>query len=104
MVKTHKLRPGPGCVLVEELDIKEQNKIISGSSLEVSGANPHDQLKLSRVLAVGPPKLTDSGFEIESPAAEGDIIAYQSLSAHKLRVGGKQYLLVEFEHIKAKVE
>ena len=115
---TQSISPAPGLVLVEELQPEEQNELISGSSLEVTGGNPHDQLKLGRVLE-------DGDWPIESvkvladltinPRTEkykqdypiskkGDIIAFQSLSAHKLRVKGKQYLLVEFEHIKAIVE
>lgn len=118
MPKTHSVKPGVGEVLVEELTPEEQNSLSTGGSIEVSGGSVHDQLKLARVLEIGHPTLKITRILIDTEhtlaeraklqerfvgCAKGDIIAFQSLSAHKLRVDGKQYLLVDFEHVKAVV-
>lgn len=100
---TKSVKPGAGHMLVEELKPDQETQLISGSSLEMSGANPHDTLKIGRVIDKGREIWRDGRYH-DPPAAEGDLVAFQSLSAHKLRLGGKLYLLVEFDHIKATVK
>lgn len=100
-MKKNLIKPAPGLVLTEDVAPDAVKKLAESSKFELANESEHSQLKLGRVLAVGADKCTDSGFELESPAETGDIVAYQSLSAHNIRLKGVQYRLVEFEHIKA---
>lgn len=108
------VKPSAGYLLVEDLNHKDETQMVSGSSLEVSGTNPHDQLKFGKVVKAGPMPIrtvkalrgefTKAEIAEATPAKVGDIITYQSLSAHALRIEGKQYRLVEFDHVIAIIE
>ena len=117
--KNHKIIPAVGELLVEELEPDYEKQLSTGSSLELAGGSIHDQLRIARVLANGGPDLVsrmraaslqkaapNDLFQHKLPQAikAGDLVAFQSLSAHKLRVSGKQYLLVEYEHVKATLQ
>jgi co-chaperonin GroES (HSP10) len=101
MSKTNGIIPSDGILVIEELDTEALKQITTSSSLEIAGENAHSQLSIGRVLQVGETKITDYGSEIEPPATEGNLVCFPSLSADKLRIAGKQYLLVEFRDIKA---
>ena len=98
-----KIKVAPGLILTKELDPQDVSKITAGSSYQLSpeGGNPHDQLKLSEVLDVGGPRTNEYGTVVTTDVKPGNIIAFQSLSAHKLRIDGVQYLLVPAEHVMA---
>lgn len=113
------LTPAPGHLVAKELEPELEKKLTSSSTFEVAGGNEHSQLKLARVVANGGPSLEDresaanigktvdfTKFLDELPQAlkAGDVVAFQSLSAHKLRVLGEQYLIIPYQFINAKVE
>lgn len=115
----NQITPTSGHILVTELEPTEQNQLTSGSSMQIAGGNEHSQLKLGRVVENGGPSIEDreraanihkvadySNFLSEAPHGikPGAIVAFQSLSAHALRVAGKQYYLVPSNFINAVVE
>lgn len=95
------IQPTPGSLLVEDLEPETEKKITDSGNLQIAGGNAHDNLKLGRVVTVGDEPLHKSGNDyVKSPAQENHIVAYQSLASHNIRIGGVQYHIVEFEHIK----
>ena len=84
------LRPLGDRVLVEPLEAEE--KSAGGIYLpEAAQEAPRE----GKVLAVGPGKVLENGQRREMSVKEGDIVVYTRYGGNEVRVGDKEYLIID---------
>lgn len=91
------IRPLGDRVLIEDLDIKEENKTASGIIIPV-GVGSEDDAKKGKVIAVGPGNMVD-GKLIKPDVLVGDVVLYSW--GDKIQIDGKKYILVGSGNISA---
>lgn len=84
------LKPLGDRVLVEPLEAEE--KSAGGIYLpEAAQEAPRE----GKVIAVGPGKLLDNGERAAMSVNEGDIVVYTKYGGNEVRVGDKEYLIID---------
>ena len=84
------LKPLGDRVLVEPLEAEE--KSAGGIYLpEAAQEAPRE----GKVIAVGPGKLLDNGQRAEMSVKAGDIVVYTKYGGNEVRVGEKEYLIID---------
>lgn len=80
-------------MLVEQVEVKQ-----SGGPL-VSAVQYEDKPEFGRVIMTGKGIMLDNGTVVPFDFKEGDIVFFEKYSAKKVRVGGKDYLLIRADDI-----
>lgn len=84
------LQPLGDRVLVEPLEAEE--KSAGGIYLpEAAQETPRE----GKVLAVGPGKVLENGQRVEVGVKVGDIVVYTKYGGNEVRVGDKEYLIID---------
>ena len=84
------LKPLGDRVLVEPLEPEE--KSAGGIYLPESA---QEKPREGKVIAVGPGKLLDNGQRAEMGVKVGDIVVYTRYGGNEVRVGDKEYLIID---------
>lgn len=80
-------------VLIEPIVLKESaNGLINTQQYE-------DKPEFGKVLLVGNGRLLDTGTVVKPLVKAGDVVLFQKYSAQRIRVGGKDYLIIREEDI-----
>lgn len=79
-------------VLVEPLIVEEDNGIVKPQGYE-------DKAEFGKVLKVGQGRLFDNGTRHEPSVKVGQRIFFQKFSPQKVRLSGKDYLIIREEDI-----
>ena len=79
-------------VLIEPMMIEEDNGLVKPQGYE-------DKAEFAKVLMVGEGRLFDNGTRLDPSVKVGDTIFFQKYSAQKVRLGGKDYLIIREEDI-----
>lgn len=80
------------CILVEPLSIEEDNGL-------VKPANYEDKSEYAIVRMVGEGRLFDNGTRVAPSVKVGETIFFQRYSSQKVRLGGKDWLIIREEDI-----
>jgi chaperonin GroES len=80
------------CILVEPLTVSEDNGLVKPQGYE-------DKPEYAKVLMVGEGRLFDNGTRIEPSVKVGQTVFFQRFSAQKVRLNGKDYLIIREEDI-----
>lgn len=84
------LKPLGDRVLVEPLEAEE--KSAGGIYLpEAAQEAPRE----GKVIAVGPGRVLDNGQRIEMSVKVGDVVMYTKYGGNEVRVGDKEYLMID---------
>ena len=84
------LKPLGDRVLVEPLEAEE--KSAGGIFLpEAAQEAPRE----GKIIAVGPGRVLDNGQRIEMSVKVGDIVMYTKYGGNEVRVGDKEYLMID---------
>jgi chaperonin GroES len=84
------LKPLGDRVLVEPLEAEE--KSAGGIYLpEAAQEAPRE----GKVIAVGPGRVLDNGERVPVSVKEGDIVVYTKYGGNEVRVGDKEYLIID---------
>jgi len=90
------IKPLHNRVLLEPL--KEQEKSAGGIVLpDTARKKPQE----GKVLAVGPGKLTDDGKTLPMSVKKGDIVIYPEFGGTEVKIGDKEYVLIEEDSLLA---
>jgi len=73
--------------------------VIGNSGVVLKPQNYEDKPEFGKVVSVGEGRLLENGTIVESRVKEGDTIFFQKYSAQKVRVQGKDYLIIREEDI-----
>jgi len=93
-----KIKPTAGYVLIEPVEIEK--KTASGIVLP----DTHEEKsQKGKIIALGNPKVTDSGKEIKAEFKVGDVVLYKKWGGDevKMDLSNKEYMFVKFEDILA---
>jgi chaperonin GroES len=95
-----KIRPLSGYLLIEPEE--EATKTAAGIYLPETAT---EKQQIGKVVAVGPPRLTDEGKKIPPEVGEGDKVIFAKWGGEEVKdpKTGKELKLVKFEDVKAKV-
>lgn len=80
------------CILVEPLTITVDNGLVKPQGYE-------DKSEYAKVLMVGEGRLFDDGTRLPPSVKKGDTIFFQKFSSQKVRLGGKDYLIIREEDV-----
>jgi len=84
------LKPLADRVLVEPLEAEE--KSAGGIYLpEAAQEAPRE----GKVIGVGPGRLLEDGSRAPMSVSEGDVVVYTKYGGHEVRVGEKEYLIID---------
>jgi chaperonin GroES len=93
-----KFKPTAGYALVEPVELEK--KTASGIVLP----DTHDEKsQKGKVIALGAPKMTDSGKEIKPEFKVGNTVVYKKWGGDEVKMGvsGKEMIFVKFEDVLA---
>lgn len=79
-------------ILIEPLVIEEDNGLAKPQGYE-------DKVEYGKVLMVGTGRLFDSGTVVPLLVSVGDTIFFQKYSSQKVRLNGKDYLIIRAEDV-----
>lgn len=92
-----KLTPAPGYVLVSPTE--PQTKTASGIYLpDTTDEKPQDGV----IIAVGADGM-DDGQKVACPFKKGDQVLYKQWGGNAFKAGGKEYQILKFEDLLAKI-
>lgn len=80
------------CLLIEPLVIKADNGLVKPQGYD-------EKAEYAKVLMVGEGRLFDNGTRLKPSVKAGDTIFFQKYSTQKVRLGGKDYLIIREEDI-----
>ena len=80
------------CILVEPLVVSEDNGLIKPQGYE-------EKPEYAKVLMVGEGRLFDDGTRLPPSVKVGDTIFFQRFSSQKVRLGGKDFLIIREEDV-----
>jgi chaperonin GroES len=79
------------------LDDKEDKVMESGLVIPRGGPLPSE----GTVVAAGPGKVDDRGRLIPNPVNVGDVVNFDKLHAHGVKIEGTEYVYIDADHIRA---
>jgi chaperonin GroES len=95
-----KIKPLSGYLLIEPEE--EATKTTTGIYLPETAA---EKQQIGKVIAVGPPRITEEGKKVPSEVDEGDRVIFAKWGGEEIKdpKTGKELKLVKFEDVKAVV-
>jgi len=94
-----KIRPLADKVLVQRLEAK--NKTAGGIVLPDAAK---EKPQRGKIISVGQGKLLDDGSRRQVQVKKGDVVLFTSYAGTEVKVGGKEYLIMDEENIMAVIE
>jgi len=94
-----KIRPLADKVLVQRLEAK--NKTAGGIVLPDAAK---EKPQRGKIISVGQGKLLDDGSRRQMQVKKGDVVLFTSYAGTEVKVGGKEYLIMDEENIMAVIE
>jgi len=94
-----KIRPLADKVLVQRLEAK--NKTAGGIVLPDAAK---EKPQRGKIISVGQGKLLDDGSRREMQVKKGNMVLFTSYAGTEVKVGGKEYLIMDEENIMAVIE